>query len=94
MIGQRIAYFRTQRRLSQNAVAKAVGIQQTLISRIEHGKRKVTAEEIPKFAEVFQVDVRQLLEVPELHRCAFCDEPLDDHACSGLCRRCTEIHYD
>lgn len=61
VFGQRIKYFRRKARLSQQELADMVGIQQTLISRIERDDRKVTVDELPTFAKALGVSVSELL---------------------------------
>jgi transcriptional regulator with XRE-family HTH domain len=54
-MGMRIQDLRQQKGLSQNDLAKQLGIQRTAISSIEQGKRSVKAEEIFKLSEIFQI---------------------------------------
>lgn len=56
-IPNRIRLAREQAGLSQGKVAKMLGYHRPTISEIEAGRRKVTAEEIAKFAEIFRVSV-------------------------------------
>jgi transcriptional regulator with XRE-family HTH domain len=44
------------------AAASALGIRRPAISEIEHGKRKVSAEELAKLAGLYGVSVTWLLE--------------------------------
>jgi len=61
MIGKRIAYFRNSKKMSQEELGRLVNIQQTLISRIERGERKVTTDELRKFATALNVTMTELL---------------------------------
>jgi DNA-binding XRE family transcriptional regulator len=47
--------------LSQAQAADKLGLQRPAISEIEAGKRKVTAEEIIQFADLYKVDTSWLL---------------------------------
>lgn len=47
--------------LSQEQAAKQLGLQRPAISEIEAGKRKVSAEEIIQFANLYRVAVSWLL---------------------------------
>lgn len=47
--------------MSQGYVAKFLGVNRTAVVEIESGKRKVSAEELGKFSELFQIPVDELL---------------------------------
>jgi transcriptional regulator with XRE-family HTH domain len=53
-IGQRLRETREYLGLSQDEVAKSLGIARPAISLIESGDRKVEALELKKFAELYQ----------------------------------------
>ena len=67
VIAQRIREARKSAGLSQGQVAKLMGLQhRPIISEMEAGKRRVTAEELSKLAELFDVTVAWLVgEAPE-----------------------------
>ena len=52
---ERIKEARTELHLSQDYVAKFLGVNRTAIVEIESGKRKVSADELGKFSELFQI---------------------------------------
>jgi ribosome-binding protein aMBF1 (putative translation factor) len=54
-IGTTIAGLREQRRWSQRALAKVVGLDQSAVSRIEAGKRRLAAGELEAFAQALGV---------------------------------------
>lgn len=54
-VGARIQRLRERRDWSQLDLAEKVGINNSVLSRIESGKRSVRVEELNKFAEVFGV---------------------------------------
>ncbi len=58
---ERIKEARTQLHLSQDYVAKFLGVNRTAIVEIESGKRKVSADELGKFSELFQIPADELL---------------------------------
>ena len=60
-IGQRIAELRERRGWSQRALAKVLGMNQSILSRIESGKRRVSASELESVAAALGVDVHVLL---------------------------------
>ena len=49
---ERIKEARTELHLSQDYVAKFLGVNRTAIVEIESGKRKVSADELGKFSEL------------------------------------------
>lgn len=68
---ERIKSARTNLHLSQESVARYIKLNRTAIVEIEAGKRKVSAEELGKFSELFCVPVDELLngkktEKPEM----------------------------
>ena len=60
-LGARIATLREQRGWSQRALAKLLGMNQSILSRIEAGKRRVSATELEQLAAVLDVDLRAFL---------------------------------
>jgi transcriptional regulator with XRE-family HTH domain len=59
-IAERLRAAREQAGLSQGQVAKILKLQRPTISEIEAGRRKVPAEELPRFAEIYDVSVSWL----------------------------------
>ncbi len=65
-IAARIREARTMAGLSQGQVARMLGLHRPSISEIEAGNRRVTAEELARMAEMFDVSVAWLLgEAPD-----------------------------
>ena len=60
-INERIKKARTDLHLSQEYVANFLGVNRSAIVEIESGKRKVSAEELGKFGELFQIPTDELL---------------------------------
>lgn len=58
---ERIKEARTELHLSQDYVAKFLGVNRNAIVEIESGKRKVSADELGKFSELFQIPADELL---------------------------------
>lgn len=56
-LGSRIRRFRESRGLNQEALAGRLGISRPTLSLIENGGRKVTAEEVKRLADIFNVSV-------------------------------------
>jgi transcriptional regulator with XRE-family HTH domain len=57
----RLRAAREQAGLSQGQVAKILGLQRPSISELEAGRRKVSAEEVGRFAEIYHVSVSWLM---------------------------------
>ena len=60
-VGARIAKLREQQGWSQRALAKWVGLDQSAVSRIEAGSRRLSADELQRFAHAFHVSADDLL---------------------------------
>lgn len=60
-LNERIKNARKQLHLSQEYVANFLGVNRNAIIEIESGKRKVSAEELGKFSELFQITTDELL---------------------------------
>ena len=63
-IGALLARLRERQGWSQRALAKAMGLDQSAVSRIEAGLRRVSAEELQRFARVFGMSTDALLRGP------------------------------
>jgi transcriptional regulator with XRE-family HTH domain len=53
--------YRAMQGLSQHKLASKIGVGQSVIARLENGTRKMLAEELPLFANVFGVTINELL---------------------------------
>lgn len=61
MIGKNIRKLRESLDMSQEELAKAVGLTRPIISQIENGTRKVSAEELPAFSHALNASIEQIL---------------------------------
>ena len=61
-IGSLIAQLREEQGWSQRALAKWVGIDQSAVSRIEAGRRRLSADELQRFADALHVSADALLK--------------------------------
>jgi transcriptional regulator with XRE-family HTH domain len=61
-IGSLIAQLREEQGWSQRALAKWVGIDQSAVSRIEAGRRRLSADELQRFADALHVSADVLLK--------------------------------
>jgi len=59
--GKRIKQLREAIGMSQEELSKLAGISRTALVQIEHGKRRICAEELKKLSEIFEVSVDSLL---------------------------------
>jgi transcriptional regulator with XRE-family HTH domain len=66
-IHERLRLAREQAGLSQGQVAKLIDYHRPTISEMEAGRRRVTSEEVGKFAELYDVSVSWLLNESEEH---------------------------
>ena len=60
-IGKRLRLAREQAGLSQGQIAKMLGLHRPSISEMEAGRRKVSAEELARIAEIYGVSTAWLL---------------------------------
>jgi transcriptional regulator with XRE-family HTH domain len=67
-LGSRIRQYRESRGLNQEALAKLLGVSRPTVSLIEAGERKVSADEIKRLGDIFNISVD-----------AFFDERKDPH---------------
>ena len=61
-LGRRIKKLREETNLSQEELSKKVGISRVSISQIEKGERKVSAEEISRISQIFNISSDILLD--------------------------------
>lgn len=59
-LGQRIQYLRKEKKLTQEALAELVGIDQKNISKIENGNNYPAAETLTAIANALEVDIYEL----------------------------------
>jgi transcriptional regulator with XRE-family HTH domain len=65
LIGSRLLIARERAGLSQSQVAAQIGLPRPSISEIEAGRRRVAAEELARFAEIYSVDIAWLVGLGE-----------------------------
>lgn len=65
-INDRVKSLRTQLHLSQDYVAKYLGVSRSTFTQIENGNRKILAEELSKLSVLFGISVDALLNENEL----------------------------
>ena len=63
---ERIKQLRTQLHLSQDYVARYLGINRSTYTQMENGKRKVLADEVAKLSVLFGVSADSLLNDDEV----------------------------
>ncbi len=63
---ERIKNLRTQLHLSQDYVAKYLGVSRSTFTQMENGNRRILAEELSKLSALFGVSTDDLLNKEEL----------------------------
>ena len=59
-IGNYLQNLRKEKKISLREVADHIGIDVSMLSKIEHGERKIQAYQLSRMAEFFNVEFRQL----------------------------------
>lgn len=59
-IGNYLQNLRKERKMSLRDVADHIGIDVSMLSKIEHGERQIQAYQLSSIAEFFNLDFRQL----------------------------------
>lgn len=59
-IGNHLQNLRKERKMSLRKVADHIGIDVSMLSKIENGERQIQAYQLSKIAEFFNVEFRQL----------------------------------
>ena len=62
-LGNRIKQLREQQELPLRTVAAYLDIDQAILSKIEHGHRKATREQVVQLAKYFKTDEKELLVI-------------------------------
>lgn len=65
-VNERIKELRTQLHLSQDYVAKFLGISRSTYTQMENGNRKVLADEVARLSNLFGVSADSLLNNAEI----------------------------
>lgn len=63
-IGRRIKILREKTGMSQEALAKKMGISRPAVSQIEAGARKIAADELQKLSRIFHVSLDEIFDPP------------------------------
>jgi transcriptional regulator with XRE-family HTH domain len=67
-IGNYLQNLRKERKMSLRDVADHIGIDISMLSKIEHGERQIQAYQLSSIAEFFNLDFRQLQIEFLMHR--------------------------
>ena len=62
-VGRRVRRIRTERGISQEELARAVGMHRTYLGGVERGERNLTLRSVERLADRLGVDVRVLLDL-------------------------------
>lgn len=66
LLGRRIRALRKGRHLTQEQLAFQIGTSRSFLSRVEHGTRALSIDELNEISEVFMLSVSELLTGVEL----------------------------
>jgi len=61
-ISQKVKKLRKQKGISQQELAKLLRVSRPTVSQVESGERKISADELVKLAEIFNISVEGLLD--------------------------------
>lgn len=64
-LGGRVRALRSERSWDQEPLAEALDLQQSDISKIENGTRKISSVELVKLARLFGITAEELITVPD-----------------------------
>jgi transcriptional regulator with XRE-family HTH domain len=64
-LATRLRHARKQSGLSQDQVARALGVPRPSVSQMEYGKRRVSSSELARMAELYTVSVAWLLSMDD-----------------------------
>lgn len=62
MVGRRVRRIRTERGISQEALAGALGVHRTYLGGVERGERNLTLRSVERLADRLGVPARELLD--------------------------------
>ena len=62
MLGEKIKFYRENKKITQAEVAEALGIKPATISKYESGLLEPNIEALKKLAELFEISVDELLK--------------------------------
>lgn len=62
ILGQRIAYLRGIKEMTQKSLAKKIGVDEVTISRLENDHFKPSFETLSAMADIFEVTIDQLIK--------------------------------
>jgi len=91
-IGGLIASLRERQGWSQRALAKWVGIDQSAVSRIEAGRRRLSADELQRFADALHVSADELLGAAPAVYSLVTDDAAEAAAAPPLAMRGQRMH--
>ena len=63
MFGPRIKAMRLEQGLKQRQLAELLGTDMPMYSKMELGARRVRRDQVPKLAELYKVDVKELMKL-------------------------------
>lgn len=67
-LGKRLRILREGRNLSQNEIAKLLGLHRPAISEIERGNREISVEELFKLTQFFKIPLETLINIDNVNQ--------------------------
>jgi len=95
-VGKRLKAVRRERRVAQDAFAKAMGVSRTTASNIERGQQRLFLDQVYRAAEILSVSIDKLLPVrhpdgPGIVVHAASDDPLPPDAARQVAEVAREL---
>lgn len=68
LFGERVRQLRIMKGLTQEELGLQCGLHRTYIGQIERAEKNVTLQSIYKIANTLDVEIKELLDIPELYK--------------------------
>ncbi len=67
LVGERVAFYRNERKMTQEKLAETIGVTRKHINEIEMGKVDATTNELCKISQALSVNVEDILSTAQFH---------------------------
>jgi len=64
-VGSRVKQYREENKMTQEELARSVGIERTSVTNIEAGRNNMTLEQLMMFCEIFEITPNDMLCLSE-----------------------------
>lgn len=89
--GQFLQILRIQSKDTASTMAKNLGITQSYLSKIEHGKRKIPVDFLPALVNIYQMDSSQQEEMYNAYICSIAERTLQLDSLSNSHKQTAEL---